>query len=1429
MANVIGEPFKEYVNSQIKKRQEIHGKKNRTIQEISYLNSTNSWVKLASGVSLSQERLDLLKTSYGNPLVGNTIPGKDLAINNVLFNGLTSVGDSYIDNEGNEKTTYNQVQRTNFLGRKTGAYGVGGNDFGIVPMPGITSVDSKDLNRGSIKRSQVQLKAYNKHQFDVIDVLYLRLGYTVLLEFGNNQYWDDKTNSLTQMGSTLIDTDFFKTNDNYYDLLFKIEKKRNLTRGNYDAILGKIVNFSWSFTPEGTYDIQLDIISIGDVIESLKVNSPTTSALNNKNLYANRQATLSQFQTRAADDPDQFYLIYPLLKEKLTEWYNTSRGKTEITMKFALGGSQIIRKTQRGRNDSSKILTTDAIITPNGEGGELLPKPLSNREFSTAGPNGEPQYVRLLENKDQGSISLVNFGKFFNTNTLADDALLRDNLNKNLFEAVKFAIITSVNGFYGGTNEKPQESTKSIRNYNSDPYVWTNENNNLEILGIVGKFISNDGDPQKNRQYSYNELSSDNNSKYRFRTTKAIDIDLLINKATFREGAKVGGISRDPKNPNTLIFNYPANRQSSTARLSALQFLVYGSILNVEGDNNFTGNDLPYIDPDDIKTLSDNQWKICTANLMKNIPLDTFLLLVYKYFAQNNAAGGPSDNAFKENPEYPSFSVELEYEKNKNRIYEWLYKVRKYYTGITQTQADLYKDITSSQEQGAVYGYLSVNKLKIGKILNPYDVKTIKTKDSSVSQSTFQSKLIKSWQDSVGYPNYSIESGNIDFVVLDSLKEEVGGSGVFDLDNRFKYFVRLKVLLEFIEDEVIPNIIPNSSITKLIKIDTDSRSNICYAIDNMISTDIRSCIIRNNDFHIGLGEKIQIFDGEPGLDYFLSKKDGFIYGRPMNVYMNFEFIQTTLDSIEGGTGEAVLFDFLSKICNEINKCLGYVNNLEPVIDQETNSIKIIDQTPIPGIDAIAKDLVNDLDQKVYPNFSTKEVTQLEVFGYNPTNQQSSFVHNIGLTTSISKEYASMITIGATANGAIPGSEATAFAKWNVGVTDRIKPEIVDPAFGKSSVEEATIQKQNEQIVKNYITFIQQNGDQERFKILGLDTNGTINKSYITTNISIVENFYKYAQSISSKEGSLESSVGFLPFNLQIDMEGISGMKIYQKIKVDTRFLPSNYPKTLDFIITGINHKLENDTWTTSLSTQATSIIKKDKEGKIINTPLLLDEDLVTSVKKERRPSSSDPDDRFLPYIPSGYKTKYTFPFTNTKWVGFKDTAQPLPYKEAIQYLNKTNPDIGKSVFAIMWAESAKNRALKAFKTPGGNNFSGVQTDNAVWTGTSKDGLSGPLTGQYGRIDSGKALRAFAMFDTPEKFLDFMIGRILQKKFPKGDDPDKWTRIYVDNWWSPKDKSFINNKSSGKKFLSVYKKTGNQVYDGKKAIYKTAVRIYNNNL
>ena len=92
--NLLGQPFSPYVNGQIKARQKVHGKQSeRTLDEIKYLNSRNAWVKLASGVSLKQGRLDLLK---GNPIVDKAIPGSNLAQNNILFNGLSSI-DKTID------------------------------------------------------------------------------------------------------------------------------------------------------------------------------------------------------------------------------------------------------------------------------------------------------------------------------------------------------------------------------------------------------------------------------------------------------------------------------------------------------------------------------------------------------------------------------------------------------------------------------------------------------------------------------------------------------------------------------------------------------------------------------------------------------------------------------------------------------------------------------------------------------------------------------------------------------------------------------------------------------------------------------------------------------------------------------------------------------------------------------------------------------------------------------------------------------------------------------------------------------------------------------------------------------------------------------------------------------------------------------------
>jgi len=68
------------------------------------------------------------------------------------------------------------------------------------------------------------------------------------------------------------------------------------------------------------------------------------------------------------------------------------------------------------------------------------------------------------------------------------------------------------------------------------------------------------------------------------------------------------------------------------------------------------------------------------------------------------------------------------------------------------------------------------------------------------------------------------------------------------------------------------------------------------------------------------------------------------------------------------------------------------------------------------------------------------------------------------------------------------------------------------------------------------------------------------------------------------QGTKGGSLGFIPINLNLTFDGLSGMKIYQRFKVTQDFLPYNYPNTLQFIITGITHQISNNKWTTSIDT-----------------------------------------------------------------------------------------------------------------------------------------------------------------------------------------------------------------------------------------------------
>ena len=301
--SIVGEEFDEFVFDQIKQRQSTQGSglngSQRSSEDLQYLSNKNAWVKLASSVEVFDGKIDLAK-DFSNAL-SQLKPGQEatinypdknsgrkkleklgienpenyfgvkLAQNSILFNSFSS----FSTNEEQESQYLQRygVTKTTNLWNSNSLYGIGGTKYGITPPPGILDAKIKSLNRGSIREATVSLKAYNKFQFELIEMLYLRLGFTMMLEWGWDKYIN-KDGSLKSMGNTIIEDKWFSTDSiSQRKMLSIIQDYRSKYEGNYDAFFGKVKNFSWKFNSNGEYDITIDLITLGDVIESLNVIS----------------------------------------------------------------------------------------------------------------------------------------------------------------------------------------------------------------------------------------------------------------------------------------------------------------------------------------------------------------------------------------------------------------------------------------------------------------------------------------------------------------------------------------------------------------------------------------------------------------------------------------------------------------------------------------------------------------------------------------------------------------------------------------------------------------------------------------------------------------------------------------------------------------------------------------------------------------------------------------------------------------------------------------------------------------------------------------------------------------------------------------------------------------------------------------------------
>ena len=265
--NVIGKTFFGYVKDQLAKRTEILSKgggndpfAQRTPQELEWLTNRSGWVRVTSNIQIRPST-----EKQPNPLANKYGAGSGLAKKYVLQGGVVFADASL--NNGSTLRSGVGADKAYGVGFQNGdAYGMG-----LKPMPGITGFSIECSGPfGALKTANIKIKTYDLEQFNIIETLYLHLGMSVIVEFGHVPYIDNSGKFV----STPKLLDVFNINSKE-QIAQNITSQRSKTGGNYDALFGTVINYSWTTSNDGSYDIDLKVMGPGSVLESISINYTT--------------------------------------------------------------------------------------------------------------------------------------------------------------------------------------------------------------------------------------------------------------------------------------------------------------------------------------------------------------------------------------------------------------------------------------------------------------------------------------------------------------------------------------------------------------------------------------------------------------------------------------------------------------------------------------------------------------------------------------------------------------------------------------------------------------------------------------------------------------------------------------------------------------------------------------------------------------------------------------------------------------------------------------------------------------------------------------------------------------------------------------------------------------------------------------------------
>ena len=614
------------------------------------------------------------------------------------------------------------------------------------------------------------------------------------------------------------------------------------------------------------------------------------------------------------------------------------------------------------------------------------------------------------------------------------------------------------------------------------------------------------------------------------------------------------------------------------------------------------------------------------------------------------------------------------------------------------------------------------------------------------------------------------------------------------------YYIRFGDILDFIRDRLL--LYTSNSSKPIIDIDTDTLKNICYYPGINVSAD-PSKVMVNNPIPYGFGlkdltyknleydsngnavapigeekdwefpiiqdsifrlPKVQLENFGSKFDPNDPKEDFPLHGKIMNIYFEYQYL---IDTIEGlrdeDTTKIPLYDFVDKLLKTANSCLGGVNKLSIRLEDD-RVMRIYDQNSIYGT-----------------QFPDNEGATINLYGIKPLTNPSgsrvgtdgSFVTDVNVKTELTNDFSTTVSVGAQAQGKTMGEDATGLSRWNFGLVDRYYPTKVDSLRKDNNEDKPTIQEKIE-ILKQQLKFLWFGYSQGYVEDLAVNKgiDGTKIKKYYFKDFPTdrysdfvklqkdwLAELIKYNNELENEKslGKGEqifgtNQIGMIPINIQVTMDGLSGIRIYDRLKVDTRFLPNYYPQTLYWVIKGVSHEIVNNKWNTKLETIAVPKLP-DSEDLLSLFPTKTSGGLLDSTENQYAPAQNI----------------FSTPSSLSSFAASVNSALGSTYSDSIK------------ASVVFLAQQEQN--LQGFNY----NYYGVQTD-LKWSGIEPyiNGSFNSKEGEAGQGDRTANARWFASFKTEADGIKFVAGKLNSK-----------------GWGNIEDDRILNSQAAAEKYFGSW--------------------------